>query len=250
MSNGFMKVTKNLGDAIVKNSPHIMTALGCAGVLTTAVLAVRATPKALMLLDEYEKVNKQKPSKIDTVKITWKCYIPAGAIGALSIGCIIGSNAINTKRNAALAALYALSETAFREYQAKVVETLGKNKELKIRDEIRDDHIKQKIADDKEIILTGDGDILCYDCLTGRYFKSNIEKIRQTINEFNRDLINDMWMSLNELYDRLGLPGTKLGEEMGFDLDKGLVDISYSSHLDPSNRPCLAIDFKVYPRFA
>lgn len=247
--NAITKVAKNLGAVINKNSTHIMTALGCAGVLTTAIMAVKATPKAMKLLDEYRKETNREPSKLDTVKITWKCYIPTGIVGGIAIGCIIGSNTINTKRNAALAALYTLSETAFREYRSKVIETIGKNKELKIRDEIKDARIKQHIVEDKEVLFTGDGEVLCYDVLTGRYFKSDIETIRQSINELNRDLMSDMWISLNELYYKLGLPGTKLGDEMGFDIDKGLIEVDYSSHLDAKNRPCLAIDLKVYPRY-
>ncbi len=247
--NAITKAAKNLGAVINKNSTHIMTALGCAGVLTTAIMAVKATPKAMKLLDEYRREINREPSKLDTVKITWKCYIPTGIVGGITIGCIIGSNAINTKRNAALAALYTLSETAFREYKSKVVETIGKNKELKIRDEIKDARIKQHIAEDKEVLFTGDGEVLCYDVLTGRYFKSDIETIRQSINELNRDLMSDMWISLNELYYKLGLPGTKLGDEMGFNIDKGLIEVDYSSHLDAKNRPCLAIDLKVYPRY-
>jgi hypothetical protein len=31
-----------------------------------------------------------------------------------------------------------------------------------------------------------------------------------------------MFMTVNELYEALGLSGTKLGDEMGWDLDKGL----------------------------
>lgn len=247
--NTITKAVKNLGAVINKNSTHIMTALGCAGVLTTAIMAVKATPKAMKLLDEYRRETNRELSKLDTVKITWKCYIPTGIVGGITIGCIIGSNAINTKRNAALAALYTLSETAFREYRSKVVETIGKNKELKIRDEIKDARIKQHIAEDKEVLFTGDGEVLCYDVLTGRYFKSDIETIRQSINELNRDLMSDMWISLNELYYKLGLPGTKLGDEMGFNIDKGLIEVDYSSHLDAKNRPCLAIDLKVYPRY-
>ena len=179
--NTITKVAKNLGAVINKNSTHIMTALGCAGVLTTAIMAVKATPKAMKLLDEYRRETNREPSKLDTVKITWKCYIPTGIVGGITIGCIIGSNTINTKRNAALAALYTLSETAFREYRSKVIETIGKNKELKIRDEIKDARIKQHIVEDKEVLFTGDGEVLCYDVLTGRYFKSDIETIRQSI---------------------------------------------------------------------
>lgn len=241
--NGFVKATKSFSKIFVTNGPHIMTAFGCVGVFTTAILAVKATPKALLLLDEY-RAKHDELSKLDAVKITWKEYVPAGIAGVLSVGCIIGSNAVNTKRNAALAAVCALSEKAFREYQSKVIETIGKNKENKIRDEVVGDRLKQASTEKKEVIFTGNGNVLCYDTASDRLFESNCESIRKSINDFNNDLMSEMSMSLNELYYRLGLKPTGLGEMINFDIDKGLVIPRYSSHLDDLNRPCFAIDLE------
>ena len=241
--NGLTKVTKSVGKVLAKNSPKIMTVFGCVGVFTTAILAVKATPKALILLDDYRETHKEL-SKLDAVKITWKEYVPAGISGVLSVGCIIGSNAINTKRNTALAALCALSERAFKEYQTKVVETIGKNKENRIRDEVVGDRLKQKPSEGKEVIFTGNGNVLCYDVASDRLFESNIEAVRKSVNDFNVDLMSEMTLSLNDLYYRLGLKSTGLGEMVCFDIDKGLVEPRYSSHLDELGRPCLAIDLE------
>ena len=107
---------------------------------------------------------------MDIVKLTWKVFIPPILMGATSIACIIGANSINTSRNAALAALYSLSETAFREYKNKVIEEIGRNKELKIRDDITKDQINNNPMRDRTVIITGNGDVLCYDKLSDRYF--------------------------------------------------------------------------------
>ena len=111
--------------------------------------------------------------------------------------------------NAALAALYSLSETAFREYKEKVVEEIGRNKELKVRDSIAQDRVTTNPVGDRTIIFTGNGEVLCYDALCDRYFKSSAEKIRQQVLELNEDLRNDMWLDLNDLYYAIGLPSTK-----------------------------------------
>lgn len=237
------QIAKNLGGVISKNSPQILTGLGCAGVVTTAILAVKATPRAIQLLEESEALNG-----LGKVKLTWKCYIPAGIVGVTSIACIIGANTISTKRNAALAALYSLSEAAFREYQGKVVETIGKTKDRQIRDEVAKDKVLANPVGNHEVIFTGKGDVLCLDALTGRYFKSDIEKIRQSVNELNRDLLSEMWLSLNDLYYALDLPNTVLGDEMGWDIDRGLIELDYSSQLDEHGTPVLVISSKVYPR--
>ena len=117
---------KNLGGVISRNSPAILTGLGCAGVLTTAILTGRATLRASEIL-KMEAPDEQLPVT-EIVKLTWKVFIPPVLVGASSITCIIGSNSINQRRNAAISALYSLSETAFREYKEKVVEEIGKNK--------------------------------------------------------------------------------------------------------------------------
>jgi len=241
------EIVKNLGGVISKNSPTILTGLSCAGVFTTAILAVNATPKALQLLEE--EGNIKTLSKRDIVKTTWKCYIPAAVVGAVTVGCIIGSNTISNRRNAALSALYTLSETAFREYQNKVVEEIGKTKENKIRHEIVSDKIKNNPPNTANVIITGNGEVLCRDDFTGRYFKSDIEKIRQAENEIDKRLRNEMWISLNELYYELGLPEVDAGELMGFDVDKGWVGINYSSCLADNNTPCLSLTYKVYPKY-
>ena len=238
---------KNLGGVISRNSPAILTGLGCAGVLTTAILTGRATLRASEIL-KMEAPDEQLPAT-EIVKLTWKVFIPPVLVGASSIACIIGANTINTHRNAALAALYSLSETAFREYKEKVVEEIGRNKELKVRDSIAQDRVTTNPVGDRTIIFTGNGEVLCYDALCDRYFKSSAEKIRQQVLELNEDLRNEMWLDLNDLYYAIGLPSTKLGDQVGFDIDKGYIQVDYTGTLTPEGQPCLSIDMTVYPKY-
>lgn len=237
---------KNLGGVLSRNSPAILTGLGCAGVLTTAILTGRATLRASEIL-KMEAPDEQLPAA-EIVKLTWKVFIPPVLVGASSIACIIGANTINTRRNAALAALYSLSETAFREYKEKVVEEIGRNKELKVRDNIAQDRVTTNPVGDRTIIFTGNGEVLCYDALCDRYFKSSAEKIRQQVLELNEELRNDMWLDLNDLYYAIGLPSTKLGNQVGFDIDKGYIQVDYTGTLTPEGQPCLSIDMTVYPK--
>lgn len=250
--NKLARITKNLGGVISKNSPHILTGLGCAGLLSTAILSAKATPKALLILETEERYREKKRldqmSQVDKAKLTWKCYIPAGVIGAASIGCIIGANTVSTRRNAALASLYAMSETAFREYKSKVVQEIGKNKETKIYDETIKEHIIVNPPTDN-VIITGNGDVLCLDLLSGRYFESNFEFIRQKINTLNYDLRSEMRLDLNEFYYEMGLDPIPLGEYVGFDLEKGEIEAAYSTQMTPSGKPCIVIDMYVYPKY-
>lgn len=265
--NEISKSLKTIGGILAKNSPAILTGLGCAGVLTTAIFTGRATLKASKLIEFEEQCRKEEAqlvsnvypepeihllTPIEVIKLTWTSFIPPILMGITSIICIVGANSINTSRSAALAALYSLSETAFREYKEKVVEQIGRNKEVRIRDDIAKDRITNNPVGDRTIIITGNGDVLCYDALSDRYFRSSAEKIRQIVLNFSYSLRSANWLDLNELYYSLGLPSTKLGDQMGFDLDRtrdGNIEIDYSSNLTPNGEPCLSIEATVYPKY-
>jgi len=247
--NSVKSALKILGGKISKNSPQILTALGCAGVISTAILAVRGTPKAIQILEKYHKEHGEKPSQLETIQLTWKNYIPAAIVGATSIGCIIGATSINERRNAVLSLLYSMSESTLRDYKSKVIETIGQKKEQNIRDEIDKDCIDRNPPSKSPVIFTGYGEHMCYDKLSGRYFKSNYEKIRQVVNDLNFRLRNDNWISLNDLYYELGLDDIALGYQVGFDIDKGQIEPTYSSHLAENGQPCLVMDVKVYPMY-
>ena len=123
---------RNMQTAVKKHSPEILTGIGIAGMITTTVLAVRATPKALILIEEKKdelEVNELTPK--ETVQAAWACYIPTAVIGTVSIACLIGASSVNMRRRAALATAYTLSESALKEYQEKVVETIGEKKEYR-----------------------------------------------------------------------------------------------------------------------
>ena len=244
-------MAKNLGGVITKNSPTILTGLAVGGFLTTGIFVGRATIKAMRVIDvENEtRATGKDLERLEVVKLTWKFYIPAACMGAATIACIVGSNSINQRRNAALATVYGLTEVAFREYKEKVVETIGKSKELKIRDEVSADTIKRNPPGDKEVIFTGKGVVLCYDSISGRYFKSDIEQIRRAINSLNKEFLSDMWVSVNDLYYELGLSNTVLGDRMGWDLDHGLVEVSFSTQLTEDDEPCLVLNYDIVPKF-
>ena len=247
---GIQKTTQQIGGVIAKNSPTILTGLSVAGLITTVVFAVKATPKALQILENGgNKHPDLELTKKDVIKLTYKCYIPAALMGGVTIACIIGAHSINLRRNAALASMYTLSETALKEYQAKVVETIGEKKGKQIKDDIRKDKIAKNPVNDKEVIITGLGESLCYDAFSGRYFKGDIEKIRKTINDLNEKLMQENFIGLNEIYYELGLSGVKLGDVLGWDIQDGQLVPDFSSILAENGTPCLVVDFETEPKY-
>lgn len=250
MKLSLSRVAKNVRRTVGKHSPEILTGIGIAGMISTVVLSVRATPKALELLEE-KKVEEctDELTPIETVKTAWKCYIPAAVTGTMSVVCLIGANAVNVKRNAALATAYTISESALREYKNKVVETIGEKKEKEVRDEIAKDRVKNNPVKVTEIIETGNGTTRCYDHHAGRYFYSDIDKLKRIQNDINERLIKDGYISLNEFYYSIGLDGTEIGRRMGWRVDEGLLELDFSAILDSDGNPCLAIDYSIPPKY-
>ena len=238
-----------IGEFVKKYSSEILIGMGISGTITAICTAVTATPKAVELKRAAEKAKKEPLTKTEVVKTCWKCYIPTAAIEGISIGCFIGASSVNARRKTALAAAYALSESALSDYQDKMIEVVGEKKAREVKDAVAKKRIENNPVKPDEIIITSKGSTLCYDAFGGRYFKSDQETINRIVNELNRRMIDDGYISLNDLYYELGLEGTGVGYDVGWNIEKGYIDIDYSSQLTKDGTPCLVMDFKLAPRY-
>lgn len=241
-------IVRSIRASMKKHSPEILTGFGIAGMVVTTVMAVKATPKALQLIEQKkEEEETDKLTSIAIIKTTWLCYIPSVIMGSVSVCCLIGASSVNLRRNAALAAAYTLSEDALKDYREKVVEVLGDKKEQTIRDEVAKDKVNKNPVANSEVIIVERGNTLCYDSISGRYFKSDIDKIKKAVNDLNRQMRDEMYISLNEFYYEIGLSGTKIGEDIGWNIEKGYIDINFSSQLTEDSTPCLVLDYSLAP---
>lgn len=246
----FTEIAENMKHAISKHSPEILIGFGIAGMLSSTVLAVTATPKAMKLIEEkkHEK-GVDKLTVKETVKVAWKCYIPAATTAAASTACLIGASSIHAKRNAVLATAYKIAETTHREYREKVIETIGEKKEQAIKDKVDKEKLEKNPVNTCEVIITDDGDTLCYDSHSGRYFKININRLKRIENELNRQIYNENYYSLNDLYREIGLEPIKLGDDLGWNMDDGYIALELGSQLTADDRPCVVIRYSVKPKY-
>lgn len=245
----------DLSKAARKHSPEILTGIGIAGMLSTTILAVRATPKALILIEDKKREKKfagEQPelTKVEIIKTAWKLYIPAVVTGVVSIASLVGASSVNARRNAALAAAYALSETTLSDYKDKVAETFGEKKAQQVDDAVAKEQLERTPVVEEDILDTGHGKTRCFEPYSGRYFWSDIEFIRRAVNNLNERLLFDEHISLNEYYDEIGLEETSsiTGEALGWTVDpdssnKGLIELKFSSQLDSNRQPCLVVNF-------
>lgn len=233
---------KTITKFVSRNSSAILTGMAVAGVGTTTFLAIRATGPAL------ERIrNENAETPLEKVRAAWIFYIPTFVSALITIACIIGADRINSKRAAALAGLYSISEKALKDYQDSVVEEFGEKKAEQIKDAIAKKEVDNTPINDSTIVFTGKGDVLCLDSLSGRYFMSKIEDIRAAVNDMNKLIIDQVWITLNDFYYELGLEATGLGSSVGWDLEH-MIDIDFSSQITADGTPCLVLVYRQMPR--
>lgn len=209
-----------------RNASTMLTCVGAAGVVATAALAVKATPKALRLIEKAKEDKGEDLTKLETVKVTAPVYIPAVLMGASTIACVFGANVLNKRKQAAIMSAYALLDNSYKEYKKKVDDIYGEDANDRIKEEI----VKDKYEED-DISLLDDQKQLFYDSFSERYFEATMEDVIRAEYWINRRLA--LWGSayLNEFYEQLDIPQVDYGEHLGWSSGM-LMDTTWSDWLD------------------
>lgn len=223
-----MKLDPKIGRSLKKASPTILTCIGAAGVVATAVLAVKATPKADSLIKADSRRNHDgdpyAATKLEAVKSCWKCYIPAAATGVATIICIFGANTLNKKQQASLASAYALVNRSYSDYKHKLKELYGEDAHKKIMESIAAEKSSMP-----PITATGgfsnsslefedanEEQRLFYDSFSKRYFQATISQVLQAEYHINRNMVLGAFVTLNDFYDFLGISHVEGGDVVGW----------------------------------
>lgn len=259
MKSKLLELQTKLAKWSNKNAPSLLTGASVAGVFVTAYMAYKAGPQAKEIIERYKSDDNARLTKDDMrvktkefVKELTPVILPPVGMAIATSAMVIGANTIASKRLAVLSAAYSISETALKDYQNKVAELVDTKKMTKIKEGLAKDKLdKNPIKPNTEILMTGDGDVLCMDCYSGRYFRSNAQKIGQAVNELSADVQTDMYVSLNDFYNKLNIPAVPMGDDFGWNIDdlvRGQLSIEVSAHLTPDKQPCLVVNYDIFPR--
>lgn len=232
-----------------KNSPHILFGVGVASMVTSTVLACRATLKLEKELDnmrmDFESVRQNKEaieatggaySRHDyfkdltgqyaktSLKVA-KLYAPSIVVGGIGIACLTSSHIQMVHRNAALSGSLAMVTQAFSDYRDRVREFVGEEKELDLYRCMEDNEIE---IDGKKVLAKVKNPdappghspfAVKFDERSTRW-RPNLEVNRGIIqiveNTANQKLTAYGHVFLNEVYEDLGLPKTQAGQVFGW----------------------------------
>lgn len=246
------------GFQLKKHSPEILVVTGVIGVVTSAVLACKATRKLDSVLEESkEQIDKIKDyigeegyseeytekdaSKDLTIMYTQsalkiaKLYGPSVILGAASIGAIFGGHNILRKRNVALAAAYTAVDKGFKDYRNRVIERFGKELDRELKYNIKSDTVEVTELDEdgnektsKVTVNTVDPNELSefarfYDDGCTGWTKDpelNLVFLKKQQCWANDLLKSRGWLTLNEVYDMLGITRTAAGMVVGWIYDE------------------------------
>lgn len=215
----------NVKMTLRRNSPKLLTILTAMGTVSTAFATARATPKALLLIQEAEAQKGEDLTTLEKVKVAAVPYIPAVLLGS----------AILRKRNIALAAAYTAVDKSFKEYRGRVVERFGKELDKEFRYNIKAKEVEETVTDEKgnEKTVKKTVDVVDPNAISefAKFFDDgcigwtkdpelNLIFLRQQEAAATKRLEDRGHLFLNEVYDMLGIQHTRAGQIVGWIYDK------------------------------
>lgn len=231
-----------VGKSMKRASPTILTCIGAVGMVATVVLAVRATPKALRLIEAAEghrddpNLTQESLTKTEIVKTTWKCYIPATVTGTATLVCIFGANILNRRQQASLVSAYTLVSRSYNDYKRKVKEICGEEAHKQVMASLAaEKSTKPPLYAGTLGKMTSLGfdeaheeELLFYDAISERYFQATISQVLQAEYHLNRNFaLGSGFTSLNQFYDFLGIDKVPGGDEIGWMVSDGLYWVDF-----------------------
>ncbi len=209
---------------IKKYSPVILTGVSMIGVVTTTILGIQATPKALKLINEAEELKGGKLTKKELVKTAWKPYIPTAISCFTTLGAILSLHILDTRAQKTLMGAYAALNNLHQEYVAKTKELYGDDADQKVKNAILNDHPVMF----KDL---SEGGQLFFDYQSLRYFESSIEDVLRAENELNAEFASSGAVTMNDFYRLLGLEPLSYANEIGWYDNGTYFEINFENQL-------------------
>ena len=229
---------------VKRNASTILSCLGGVGVVATTITAVKATPKAIRLIEEAEQKKGDKLTKWEKMKTSSPSYISTIGFGMATIACILGAEYLNQRKQTSLASAYVLLDQAYTDYRRKTIELYGEEQDQEIMNAIAIEKAEDVgvrgsyLGTNCDLSLEESNSTpqVFYDEHSGRYFESTIEQVLNAEYHLNRNYILRGYSYLNEFYEFLGIEETDYGSVLGWaPNDDGMYWIDFNHRKLESN---------------
>lgn len=246
-----MAIFAKAATLVQKHAPELLVGGGIALMGIAGVMTAIKAPKAKYRFEAIKAERKEsQPEKLEIVKqdVLWavRNYWMPSAIFSAGAFAVCMAMHVSIKRTELMAGAYAAAHMTAENYRKKISETAGQKVLDKIDSEIARDEVEShpKPKAEEHIFSTGNGDTLCYDPLSGRYFRSSVEWVRKAEAAINQELAQQIEVTVNDFYDLLGLPTTQAGAYFGWNLETASVPrIVFASQLSDEEEPTLVIQY-------
>ena len=222
---------------IKQNGSTILTCIGGVGVVATVATAVKATPKALELIEEAKEQKGEGLTNFEVIRTVSPVYIPTVLMGVSTIACIFGANMLNKRKQASLLSAYALLNNSYKEYRNKVTDMFGEELAEEIEEEIMKDNLGET--------TTTEVAHLFYDAFSDRYFEATLYQVQAAEYQLNRHLISHDYVLVNDWYEFLGLESIEEHEKLGWSTFMNF-DNYWESWIDFTHKQCKTEDGRAY----
>lgn len=228
---------KDWKECLKRGSPTILTFIGVAGVIATAISSATSTVKAIEILKEKNEEN-ECVSKSEIFSKVVPIYTPTIIFGGITIMCIFEANVLNKKKQAALMSAYALINNSYRDYKRKVKELYGEETHRRIIESMTVEKAKDTHITAPTFLTSATLDFedenekkrVFYDSFSKRYFESTIEKVLEAEYHLNRNFTARGYSCLNEFYEFLGIDKRDYGDELGWSVEDELYWIDFNHY--------------------
>lgn len=241
----------NFSQFLNKNKPGFLLGSGIGLLLSAIASAYILGPMAKEAVEnEKERKNVDELSPKDLIKTAGPYLVPTVMLAVGGTFCVVKGDKLNIDNGTAALAAYTLLERSDREYREKTREIVGEKKEKRIREEIAQDRVKNNPVSQNTVMVTGNGDSLCYDAYSDRYFKSSIDRMKRIETNLDGRMLDQGYqaltgfVSLNELYYELGMKGVEQGDLLGWNLKNGYIQMKHHAVITDDNQACIVMEFR------
>lgn len=253
-----------IGSFVKAAEPKMPEILGGAAIGFGVAAVIAAIKKTYDYQEDIKEAKKKKAytdldgdikegelTKKEVALIAVKRYYPVGILLILDSACVIWSLKINRERVSSLLAACAVSNAALKDYKDAAKEVLGEKKRQEIQSAIDDKKIAANPVENTKVVNElSEKRVLFFDPMSSRYFRSDVETVRKALNDLNAAFLYEPYITLNDWYDMLDIPRTKLGDDVGWNGVNGLVDIGPDDARIASNgEPCIALVYHTEPTY-